>query len=666
MLVGQDADLAEFHAQFVADAGFKKATPFSVFGYGITVEGQVHIDSKFKVAYDTLGLRELFNNGDFTKVVDGFYIGADSHLDLSGHILAHLDVDGGLVGVNVSGGITEATSKIHINDADRDGLGDDGKARLFNGDLDPECMFDASGVIKAGLKVNVHIGHTIPNPFGDDVFIGVSKDFGFDPVTLFKWDTTDADGCIKQPAHAAAAPPPPKIAGLDAGTGKLTLFMGPNANQREGVGSNTDVAEDFHVTHTGGSPDDESVAVTAFGYTQNFQHVKSIFATAGVGNDIILIDAGILSPASLAGDQDDDKLTYLGTNACSLSGGTGNDSLTSAGGADSLSGNDGNDYINGGDGGNVVKAGAGNDTVYTGSGADDIEGNEGNDVIGSGAGKDTVKGNDGDDYVESGDDADEVHGGKGKDTVLAGAGNDTVTGDEDDDELIGNADDDSITGGAGADVICGDDVTFSGDNIGSLGTAGGKDALFGDDGSDVIFGQGGDDYIEGGGSGDLAFAGDGNDRVIGGASTVVSADGKDSLIGEGGNDIIIGDNGSISAAGVVTLDSGNGDDIISGGGGADRLYGQGGAGFDERRRRQRLHGGQRRERHDERRRRRRQDDAAARPQSRRRRRRRLDVRRQRRGHHVRRRRHHRRGHAHRGSGDDTMCGGDDDSMWRRR
>ena len=78
-------------------------------------------------------------------------------------------------------------------------------------------------------------------------------------------------------------PPPPKLAEIDPGTGQLTLFMGSNAHKREGVGSNTDVAEDFRVTHTGGSLDDESVAVTAFGYTQNFQHVKSIFATAGVG-----------------------------------------------------------------------------------------------------------------------------------------------------------------------------------------------------------------------------------------------------------------------------------------------------------------------------------------------------------------------------------------------
>src|SRR5205814_8812612 len=177
LLLGQDVDLARFQAQFITQAGFKETTPFKIFGYGIDLVGNIDIDAKLKIAYDTLGLRRFLSNVASGqplqpgRILDGLYVEEGSHLHLAGDIRAQLEANVGIAGVTVEGGITRADAKFDLQDADLDSLGDDNKVRIFTGDIDPDCMFHVAGQVDAGIKVNVHVGVKVPDPtdpFGDD------------------------------------------------------------------------------------------------------------------------------------------------------------------------------------------------------------------------------------------------------------------------------------------------------------------------------------------------------------------------------------------------------------------------------------------------------------------------------------------------------------------
>src|SRR5690606_3297407 len=91
MLLGRDSDLFTLTAEADFEAEGSLATGLSVFGLGVTFDGEVSVDTRFKFAYDTFGLRTLMNNlanGETSHIasdiLDGFYVGADSYFNIGG------------------------------------------------------------------------------------------------------------------------------------------------------------------------------------------------------------------------------------------------------------------------------------------------------------------------------------------------------------------------------------------------------------------------------------------------------------------------------------------------------------------------------------------------------------------------------------------------------
>jgi Ca2+-binding RTX toxin-like protein len=561
LLLGQDADMARFKAQFKQGASFDIDAPFSILGQKITVEGTITVDAAGKIAYDTYGLRKLLSGGSVSDLIGGFYIDAgsevDSHFYITGGITAKAAAGLPLAEFSVNGSIN-ASLKMDVED----GSEKDGKLRFLTSEATEDCVWKAEGVATAGLFAQVRIG--FEEPFTGE-FIGISKDFGIASGTLFEFP----DDCIALPT--SPTPPPPKLAEVQA-DGTLLLFMGPDANRRENVGNNTDGDEAFFVRKVGGTSGDETYEVSAFNATQRLEHVKSIRGIGGNANDSIVVELAETdvsgnpltnveppaSPAYLRGDGGNDNLSYTGTGQANLAGGADDDTLTGGSAGDTMTGEDGNDQLYGNDANDTIDGGNGNDSASGGNGNDSITGGTGGDTLGGDGGNDTVAGNDGDDLLEGGTDADTITGGLDEDTLLGGGGDDSIQGNEGDDRFQGNDGNDRIAGGAGAD--------------GGLGDAG-NDTITGDDGNDLLAGNGGDDSIEGNGGDDKISGGDDNDRLIGGSSSGCAVDGSDSVLGDDGNDVILGDDGII---GSVTLSGGNGNDTLGGGNGDDALYGQGG------------------------------------------------------------------------------------------
>ncbi len=118
----------------------------------------------------------------------------------------------------------------------------------------------------------------------------------------------------------------------------------------------------FFVRHLAGNPasaEGETVQVSAFGYAQTFQGVRSIIADAGDGEDIIQIDAKVLSFVTIEGGDGNDQLR-LGGGGGTAHGGYGNDYLAGGSAVDSLYGDDGDDTLRGNDGADYVFGGIGN------------------------------------------------------------------------------------------------------------------------------------------------------------------------------------------------------------------------------------------------------------------------------------------------------------------
>ena len=115
------------------------------------------------------------------------------------------------------------------------------------------------------------------------------------------------------------------------------------------------------------SPDGFVVRDDAAGSAATFTGAyRSVRVDGGAGNDVVVIDAGVLTPVALHGGAGDDALT----------GGSGNDRLYGGDGADQLNGGSGDDVLValGGGHGDVSTGGAGRDSFWldTGRSADPV------------------------------------------------------------------------------------------------------------------------------------------------------------------------------------------------------------------------------------------------------------------------------------------------------
>jgi Ca2+-binding RTX toxin-like protein len=569
LLLGQNVDLFTFdtptlNLHAVLDEFFPILGPLGVELKG-TVDPQmdfVQVKAHLSMGYDTQGIVDFISSHNAADLFDGFYLVDDptktfATASLGASAFAALDVI--VASAGVGGGIN-GTVTFTVNDPDDDGNGMDGRLRpkeiLSDLQMSPLCIFDITGKITASLSAFIRVG--IDTPFG---FAGWSDNFDIGSTTLadFSFD------CDSMP------PTPPVLATL-LGDGTLRLNMGPNAGARVN-GDTTDGDESFVIAHVSSGGGTETVTVTAFGFTQTYAGVKKVYGEGGNGNDSIVLDAGVASPAELYGD-------FNGSSA-----GNGNDTVTSADGPAMLHGGGGDDQLTAGNGNATVTGDDGNDLINGGSGADLIDGGNGNDNIFAGGGNDTATGGAGEDYIDGGDGNDSVDGGADNDHVLGGDGNDAVAGGDGNDVVEGNAGDDNLTGGSGADILLGDNTTIVHDTatdryIVTLQPGGGNDNISGGDGNDTAYAGAGNDTVTGGNDNDYIQGNGGDDAIDGGSGndSAIGGQGNDGITGGTGNDILLGDDGDVSNTGVVTLASSptDGNDAISGNDGNDVIYGQGG------------------------------------------------------------------------------------------
>ncbi len=213
--------------------------------------------------------------------------------------------------------------------------------------------------------------------------------------------------------------------------GDLYLNMGPRAGYRNLMPGETN--ETFYVRHVEGTSGDERVEVSCFGRTQRFSKVERIIADGYTGDDMIVIEQGVVSPVELKGGSGKDVIIHKGPGGGTsneIRGGSGDDYIE-LGSAIAVSvdlyGDAGNDYIQGGPNDDTIEGGDGDDQILGGGGVDTIEGGEGSDMITGGLDADDLYGETGPDvfYWSKGDGQDNViDGGDGSDTLVITA-NDT-------------------------------------------------------------------------------------------------------------------------------------------------------------------------------------------------------------------------------------------------
>ncbi|MBW4443333.1 MAG: DUF4347 domain-containing protein [Plectolyngbya sp. WJT66-NPBG17] len=381
------------------------------------------------------------------------------------------------------------------------------------------------------------------------------------------------------------------------------------------------------------------------------------------GNDIVF---GGAANDTLSGDLGDDIL--FGDNGLInfvLDGDASTIDLVTSldptvGGEDKITGNEGDDRIFGGASNDTIQGNVGQDIIFGDNGVlnyslvqgqnildlmttdapdvggnDVIEGNEGDDRIFGGAGNDQIQGNAGQDII-LGDNGildyrtDQNAGTLEAITTSAPSvgGDDTITGNEGDDRILGGSGNDTIKGNVGQDIILGDNGTLlyeldQGNSVLSQiatidPSAGGDDAIEGNEENDRILGGSGNDTIKGnagkdiilGDNGSLSYLVDQNPNTldlidtdspnIGGKDTIEGNDDNDIVIagaandtvtGDAGDDILIGDHALIQLqdgkikqiasknpgiGGDDLILGGEGNDLILGGFAQDKLYGNAG------------------------------------------------------------------------------------------
>jgi hypothetical protein len=439
LLLGQDVDFASFKAEFhLHPPSWTKTFPF----WGpidVKLDGSMGFDAYFRVAYDTYGLREFIKNPSHPEyVANGLYFDTTKDLiDFSGDLTATAVLNAGVLGVGVQGGVNASNVSLKLHDRNRTG-----KVRLFAGPADNglgDTLFDTTGSLTADISAYARVG--VDTPLG---FAGVEKRLGLGSVTLL--DLTS--GSIANPFR-----PPDAVLATQISGGILLLNAGPYASWRHYKTGERD--ETYVISHVGGTRGDESLSVTAFGVTKQYDHVHLILADTGSGDDTITVAPGVLSDAVLShSGLGNAQFTYQGSGNATLTGGYG--------GINVLIGGAGINHLTGGDSKPVGSVG-GNTTDYPtintligGTGQNYLRGGDGADnTLQGGEGPNQLIG--GNHLADYSDDpasfgyAHPVH--RAVNRLIAGPGNDTLRGgDGADNFLIAGKGQDSILGGGRLNV----------------------------------------------------------------------------------------------------------------------------------------------------------------------------------------------------------------------
>jgi Ca2+-binding RTX toxin-like protein len=613
LIVGGNPTLIEWRSGLLkASFGFSQSFGPIFVGpipISIVISGSAGVEGQFGIGYDTKGIRqlvEILSDGDNSN--DSFFGGVSAllagvfinDLDENGNdvpeiaffaeIAAGAALDAVIVSAGIEGGIrAEITLNLHdggyASPPPPENL--DGKLRIdeiVSFVANPLCIFDVGGKLTAFLRAFVEI----------DLFL-VSKKFAFTIVniTLLEFENLFEDAC--EPAE----PEPATMVG--ANDDILRLNMGPFAGSRNFASGETE--ERFVLRQL----DEDTVSVTAFGITKEYDGVASVFGNGGSDDDVIILETGVNAEVSETETQPDGEPAIDNGEdqqqdfvlPAVLCGGSGNDRILAGYGDDRV-------YGDGNNAGIPATATSCTDTDPNDDGDDTLTGNGGEDRVFGQGGNDIVTGDDGNDpELRGGEGDDEVVGGAGKDTIHGDGGNDVLlggpepepSGDEADDTINGGDDDDSIEGDWGDDTLNGDDgndIIIGNQGEDTISGGDDEDRILGNEDDDDIAGNEGDDEIQGnegdddiyGDDRNLASAASGRDDIVGG-------EGEDDVWGGPGEDVILGDLAEIfrdqaslgadpfeapdDETPLFLLEPGAGfDDNLNGGDDADLIYGQGG------------------------------------------------------------------------------------------
>ncbi len=318
-----------------------------------------------------------------------------------------------------------------------------------------------------------------------------------------------------------SAPPPPVLGVVTSNV--LTLNVGSRASQRNLQESELD--EGVIIEGRGAGSVGQTIRVSMFGVTQDFDNVTSIVANTAAGNDFIEVDHAVFVPIVANLGDGADIFNSAGSGTATVSGGVGDDRLSGGTAADNLSG---------------------------GPGSDELTGRAGVDTINGG--------NDGDRYIWS--------AGDGNDTI-----NDTGTGGSDQVSIIGTVNADQITiSGSGTGFTFAVGAESVGVNGVEVAEVEGRDAgdtfainnLTSTLSVSLLLGSGGVDTVTFNGSTgaeafDLSTAVASRTVVVGGTPTVTNVNVYRVLeLGAATVDII-----DAAAGDTVTLNAGGGNDVIN-------------------------------------------------------------------------------------------------------
>jgi hypothetical protein len=512
----------------------------------------------------------ISSNGKYDVVGSSALNIGNTFLGLQGSVTVHLRKDPYLFSLNYSGSAYIFGYRLaHTS----------GQVRITNG----------SGYIDATVSVTITPAFDIWVPHFPDFWNG---HWVHVPAWVVTYSYSFYLGRLGSPQPA---PPAPGLA-TRFSDGTLRLNIGVDAGYR---GTNDGITDEiFVITHVGGDAGNETLAVTAFGYTAQYSGVSRIVATdAGGGNDYIEIGAGVRAEAFLSGGAGNDQLICRGSGKANLSGGPGDDSLIGGSGSDRLEGHEGNDTLRGGSGNDELLGGPGNDSLYGEAGNDTLKGGTGDDTYG-------FEGNWGQDAIEelTGEGIDVMsfsgvtrnltaimgslliiegenradHAGSNIERLIGGSGSDELVGlnQENTWAITGNnagslnggltfSSIENLTGGSNTDqFVLTDGKGVSGTIDGRAGTnsldySAYSTAVTVDLAAGTATGTGGIAHIS---------------SIIGGSAgdSLRGDDEPNEIIGNGGDDRIDG------AGGPDTLSGGSGDDEIFGGPGDDVIFGDAG------------------------------------------------------------------------------------------
>jgi Ca2+-binding RTX toxin-like protein len=597
LLLGKDVPLITYETPKL-DLSFAFDEFFPIIGpLGADLAGKIGAEAQFGFGFDTHGFREFAEGGfrDPALILDGFYVSdrlnpdgtgpVTPQAELYGSIAAYAALDLGIASAGVGGGLfasvdftvhdPSGTGKVHLEDLEED--------------VKKGTIFDASGALQAFLDAYVEI---------DLGFISHRWDFNIASVTLAQ---------IGEPAPST--PPVPQLADPES-NGVLRLNVGPYASQRLYVNS-TDGNETLMVSQVPGKPN--SVIVSGYGYSQEYDNVSEITGEGAAGNDNITIDAGSSIDVNFALGAGTNNINVKSARNVTLTGGAGNDTLEVDNAARAtITGGPGHEtLIVTGSEPATLQAGSGTDAPYAGSGAGQVlyggsgtnllvAGSGDNQVLHGGTGVSTLVGGTGAGQQFFGDSSTgNTFGGTGKNqTLTAGTGNAHL--------YAGEADGQILDGGSGNDVLQvgwhlpnpGSPASFSNMPVGAIDPTTGQHLQVGWHLNETLSGGTwhitnytpgdgipGQYYLpeagnEGYGHSYLIQAGTGNTLIIGGRGddTIHGGSGNNTIYGGGGagNKLIYAGVGATEMYGGGPGDSvspATGNHTLYGGSGLDVLYG---------------------------------------------------------------------------------------------